>query len=107
MNYPETVNILGTTYRIAYCDQALDVDCDHKLQMWGQINFWTRTIRIYAHERQAADIWHTLLHEVLHGIQEALHMQKVSLEDDNVIDVLAITLSDVLLRNEWLREQAM
>lgn len=100
---PESVNIFGKEYAVIYCDTEAEADCTGRTCLWGQINYYTRTIRVFAGDRTQEDIWHTLLHEVLHGIVDALHMQGVTLGDDNAIDVLALGLADTLTRNGWAR----
>ena len=102
---PEKVNIVGVKYTIEYKDKPSDVDIFRRKSLWGQIDFWTRTIRVYDGGRSDSDIWETIFHEVLHGIAEALKLK--SLGDDNNHDelsILALALADVLFRNGWLGE---
>lgn len=98
---PETVNILGVTYKIDYMANSSEVDIHKRASLWGQIDFWTRTIRIYDNGRSDADVWQTLLHEILHGICESMH---IKLEDDEkTTDLLATGLADVFFRNGWIQ----
>jgi len=101
--YPESVNILGVNYAIAYHDNPAEVDIYKRESLWGQIDYWTRTIRIYDNERPKQDVWQTILHEVMHGIMNMLHLNK--LHDDaahSEMDSLALALTDVFVRNGWL-----
>jgi len=73
--------------------------------LWGQIDYWTRTIRIYDNDRRLEDIFHSLLHEVLHGISSAL---KLKLRDENMhdeLDILSLALTDVIFRNGWIMQK--
>lgn len=104
-NRPEKVNILGIDYAVLYCDKPSDVDVHRRESLWGQIDYWTRSIRVYDDgTRLPADLWETILHEVLHGIGDGLKLDKFSGKDcdDDMVDILALALTDVLVRNGWL-----
>jgi len=96
------VNILGIQYAIEYCDNPAEVDLHKRKSLWGQIDYWTRTIRVYNNGRPMPDVWQTIFHEVIHGIVTALHMEVLADKEDDV-DLLALALMDVLERNEWMR----
>jgi hypothetical protein len=98
---PATVNILGKTYTISYVDRPSDVDVHQKESLWGQISYWERSIRIYDNGRTLEDIWHSILHEVLHGIANSLNI-KILTTNETDIDLLALALTDVFFRNNWL-----
>jgi hypothetical protein len=103
---PQTVNILGITYRIEYVDKPSEVDIFKRDSLWGQIDFWTRTIRIFDSGRPDDDVFHVLMHEVLHGIASELKLKSLDASDKEKhddLDVLALALTDVLFRNEWIR----
>ena len=103
---PASVNILGITYSITYVDKPSDVDIYKRESLWGQIDYWTRTIRIYDQDRTTADILQTILHEVLHGIAQDLKLKSLDYSDEQKhddLDILALALSDFLVRNEWIR----
>lgn len=94
------INVLGFEYKIEYVDKPSEVDIYKKESLWGQIDYWTRTIRIYDNGRTEQDIFQTLLHETLHAIEDSLHM--TCFENDeghNQLDMLAMALADVLVRN--------
>ncbi len=101
---PTEVNILGIRYTIEYVANPAEVDIFKRTSAWGQIDYWTRTIRVYDHGRPNEDIWQTILHEVIHGIAEQLHI-KILTDDANhdQLDILALALTDVLFRNGWLQ----
>lgn len=101
---PDSVIILGKRYKIEYTDKPSDVDIYQRESLWGQIDYWTRTIRIYDRECSAEDRWHSIIHEVLHGIISALNLDKIK-DDEDSIDILALALVDTLFRNGWLREE--
>ena len=98
---PDSVNILGKQYSIEYKDTPSDVDLFRREALWGQIDYWTRTIRIYS-GRNTEDVLETVMHEVVHGILRELRMNKWCDDEDNVA-LLALGLADVLARNGWVR----
>ena len=51
MKRPKQVNILGLSHELIYVDKPSDVDIYKRESLWGQIDYWTRTIRIYDHGR--------------------------------------------------------
>ena len=100
---PTEINILGIRYTVTYASNPADVDIYKRQTCWGQIDYWTRTIRIYDNGRPIEDIWQTILHEVLHGIGELLHIDTL-MNDQNkeeTIGLLALALADVATRNKW------
>ena len=100
---PENVNILGLNYKIEYVDKPSDVDIYKRESLWGQIDFWTRTIRVYQTDRTIESTWSTIFHEVLHGISSQLNLclNKDEYHDD--LDVLAFALYDSFTRNGWMK----
>ena len=101
---PDKVNILGIEYSITYCENPSEVDIHKRTALWGQIDYWTRTIRIYDSERPAEDIWQAIFHEIIHGIVELLHINALDgTEHEDDIDILALALTDILFRNEWMK----
>ncbi len=98
---PTSVRIMGITYSIKYHDKPSDVDVFKRESLWGQIDFWTRTINIYyRHEDHALDsIWQVILHEVMHGIAVHLHLEELN-ESEEAIDLLSLGLMNVEFQNE-------
>lgn len=101
---PDSVNVLGVSYRVEYLDSPLDVDSAKREALWGSIDYWERVIRIYDNGRSIKDIWVSLLHEILHGIASVLKL-KVLNDDEDTIDFLALALMDVFFRNGWLKDE--
>jgi len=102
---PKNVNIVGIEYSIEYVDKPSEVDIYKRESLWGQIDYWTRTIRIYDNGRVQEDIWHSIIHEVLHGIGDALKL-KINTDDmHNELDILALAITDVFFRNDWIKLQ--
>jgi hypothetical protein len=99
---PEAVNVLGIEYRVIYCDNPADVDVYKRKSLWGQIDPWTRTIRIYRNGRPVHDLWYTLMHEIIHALAAELHI-KILEDAEDETDLLAMGLTDLLVRNGWLR----
>lgn len=101
---PTAVNILGVVYAIQYVSNPAEVDLFRRESLWGQIDYWTRTIRVYDNGRPAADIWQTLLHEVLHAIASQLHLKAMSdASNHDELDIIALALTDVVTRNGWMQ----
>ena len=106
MDKPDKVNICGVEHTIEYCDNAAEVDIFKRDTMWGQIDYWTRTIRVYDNGQPIEDIWETIIHEVIHGIEHALKLH--CFEDSNreqTDDMMrfSVGLADTLIRNGWLK----
>ena len=99
---PSSVNIIGIEYSIEYVDSPSDVDIYKRESLWGQIDMWSRTIRIYDNCRSIEDIWQTIIHEVLHGICDALKLKLNDEDRHDELDILALALNDVLFRNNWI-----
>lgn len=112
MQLPNKVNILGAEYKITYVDKPSDVDIHGRYSYWGQVDHWTRTIRIYkGKERTDEDVWQTIFHEMLHAIVSQLHLncldcngEDYSNNNHKELDILATTLVDVLFRNGWMNK---
>ena len=103
---PAVVNIAGIPYPIQYTDKPSDVDVHGRDSCWGQIDYWTRTIRVYGKDVPDETVLLTIMHEVLHGIAELLHVKMLEdKENHDQLDVLAAALADVLVRNKWVELQ--
>jgi len=100
---PAKINILGVDYTVTYVDKPSEVDVFKRYSYWGQIDYWTRTIRIYDNGRPVADIWESILHEVLHGIANHLHLKAMGCDENHdELDIIALALIDIFVRNGWL-----
>lgn len=100
MKKPKEINILGKIYKIIYVDNPAEVDIHRRESLWGQVDYWTRTIRIYDNGRNIEDIWESIIHESLHAIASLLKI-KLS-KEENVVDLLAMGLTDMLFRNKLI-----
>lgn len=101
---PISVNILGIEHTIEYKDNPSEVDLWGRQALWGEYDTWTRSIRVYDNGRPLTDILSTLLHEILHGISVQLHLKCFDGgEGHDELDLIAIAMSDVLVRNEWIK----
>lgn len=103
MKLPDTVNVLGVPIAIVYCDKVADVDIHHCSQLWGQWGRDDRTIRVFRGSLSTPDILQTIVHELIHAINEMLHLKDVEDDGDNHdLDRLAVTLVDTFVRNGWI-----
>lgn len=102
---PQRINILGVEYQVEYLDRPSDVDLFKRASLWGQTDYWTRTIRIYDNGRPGEDVWRAIFHEILHAVAESLKLKALSDDNNhNELDLLAFGITDVLFRNQWVRE---
>lgn len=99
---PDKVNILGKVYSVSYVDSPSEVDLYKRESLWGQTDYWTQSIRVYDNGRSEEEILHTLLHEILHVICWALKLRLNDEPNHDELDLVALGLTDVILRNEWL-----
>jgi hypothetical protein len=103
MMKPSSVNILGIVYTIEYTDKPSEVDVFKREALWGQIDYWTHTIRLYDNNLSENDVLQNLLHEILHGISNALKLELNKSERHDELDLLAMALMDTFTRNGWLK----
>ena len=103
MEKPTTINILGITYRVSYVEKPSDVDFNKRESLWGSVDYWTRTIRIYDNGLSIEDIWQTLWHEILHAIAEQLHLNLNKEKNHDDLDRLALAINDLLFRNNLFK----
>lgn len=96
---PTSLNILGVVYQVTYVDKPSDVDLQGREVNLGQIDYWSRTIRVLDNGRSIGDIWQTLIHEILHAIGSELHLKINDERNHDELDIIAVVLTDVLFRN--------
>jgi hypothetical protein len=103
---PDKINILGVDYSVTYVDKPSEVDIFHRHSYWGQVDYWTRSIRIFDKDVKDEDLLHSIIHEVLHAVINALKIHQIEDNTDyeDIVDLLALGLADVLVRNSWLKE---
>jgi hypothetical protein len=102
--YPTQLKIFGIVYKIIYVENASEVDVHKRESLWGQIDFWTRTIRILKNNRSVMDVWHTIWHEALHGILSALHLDAGKTDEkedeEHFVDLLGLGLLNFCIDNK-------
>ena len=110
---PKSVNVGGIVYKVIYVEKASDTDVEGRQAIWGQIDYWTRTIRILQKNRTKDDILHTLFHEIIHAISQEYQLgleekelninEKGDDSESSFIDVFSLILFDTLKRNGLLK----
>lgn len=103
---PTTIKVIDIVYSIEYVDKPSDVDIHRRESLWGQIDPWTRTIRIYSKDNPPESVMQVVWHEIMHAICEKLHIKTEAgdLNDQEVpIDLLATAINSVLQDNPALR----
>lgn len=106
MSLPTEIKIIDMVYKIEYVDRPSDVDIFRRDSLWGQCDFWTRTIRVYSRDRSEADVWQTLWHEIIHAICEKMHIATdsgVLNDNETAIDLLATAINAILQDNPAAR----
>lgn len=101
-NMPSEINICGSQYSIEYCKSPLDVDGQKRRALFGEIDYWTRKIRVYS-QPQEIDVWKTLLHEIIHGVAEETKSCLNKEENHDDLDRLSIALADTLIRSNIVK----
>lgn len=97
---------MGIDYSINYVERPSEVDIFGRESLWGQIDFWTRTIRVYDNGRPVEDLWQVILHELLHGLVEMAKIEALAGEENHDdLDLLARMLGDTLFRNGWIAKR--
>jgi len=105
---PDSINILGKHYSVTYVDKPSGVDIHNHESLWGQIDPWTHSIRIYAPDNfSEEEILDTILHEVLHVLGTKLRLNSFNDNDNHdELSLLAMGLADTFIRNGWLCENS-
>ena len=103
---PTSVKIIDQIYSIEYVDNPSKVDIFNRKSLWGQIDFWTRTIRIYRPEGHSDfEVWNTIIHEILHGIIDGLKIEEIQKlkydEEEHIVHLLATGINAVLNDNSF------
>jgi len=100
---PGTVNICGIPYTVEYVDHAAKVTKEPR-PSFGEIDIVRREIRILDKDRLVQAVWHTLIHEALHGISRDLYLVIGDESYHDQLDQLALALMDFLFRNGIVNE---
>ena len=96
---PKTLIVLGREYSVSYVSKPSDVDPKGRDSLWGHIDYWTRRINIYDNGRADFDILETLLHEILHALDNDLDLKLKDGDSEERLHRLAVGLADTLQRN--------
>lgn len=101
---PTEVKVFDIPYKIEYVEKPSDVDLYKRESLWGQIDFWTRTIRIYKNDtRTVEDVWATIWHELIHAVIQQLNMRSLDLitkeHEETICDFLSMGINSILLDN--------
>lgn len=104
LSRPKELNILGKPYKIIYVEKPCDVDPQGRASYWGMFDPWERTIKVYDNKMVIEDVWHTIIHEVLHGISIGLKIDMEATEQGHEeLDLIAMALTDFLFRNDLIK----
>jgi hypothetical protein len=108
---PKQIEMFSKTFRITYHRKIQNVDPQNKTVkivkgeivspvIYGNVNFTTNTIRLYKGKGYPIiEIWHNLLHEVVHIIEKhkTIKFRKQRVED--IVDCLAGGFLHFLVEN--------
>ena len=105
---PTQVKIIDVMFSIVYYDKPSDVDFKQRESLWGQLDPWTHTIRIYARENHdVSEVWNTIWHEIVHAICLRLKIKPKTdklIDDEDATPLLATGINAVLRDNAWIKE---
>ena len=104
MKKENKIIILGKPYKIIYVDKPSDVDVQGVQSLLGQVDFWTKTIRIFDdNTKSEEDLFEVLIHEIIHALINDLHIYALIDKDgghkEDPIDLLSTGLADTFIRN--------
>ncbi|MFA6134452.1 MAG: hypothetical protein WC869_10610 [Phycisphaerae bacterium] len=99
---PGLINILGKTYTVSYVERPSDVDIHGYKSLWGQVDHWTHSIRIYAPAGfEIVEILDSILHECIHVVAVELKIEALT-DNEEAVGLLGMALADLLTRNGWI-----
>ena len=107
---PSKISVMGVNYDIEYVENMLDADIDRRRELLGQIDYNTRTIRLYTKNEKKPNgdgyTFHLLVHEMIHAISlNAGFNFLMGDEGEPIVDLLAIVLADTLVRNGMVSKE--
>jgi hypothetical protein len=95
---------LGSEYKVIMCDNTADVDINQRENLFGQVDVWTCTIRLYK-QRPYRDLRKTWMHEVIGHLVLEDHLNSDRVQPtDHEIDVMVDVMYDTLERNGLLAD---
>jgi hypothetical protein len=108
-DFPTKVLMFSKEFSVKYCDKPEEVDSDGESLLRGQVDFDNSEIRIFKGDKtNAAEVWHVIIHEVMHIIKvnTALKFsEETEDEEDDVIDCLAMGIAHFLVENNLLAKK--
>ena len=101
---PKSINVMGVNYELEYVDNMIDADIDRRHELLGQIDYITRTIRLYTKNEKKTKgdgyTFHLVMHEMLHAIAVNAGITPLMGDDgERYIDIMGTVLADSLVRN--------
>ena len=106
---PSKIKVLGIVYSVEYVDKPSDVDIHHRESLWGHVDYWTRSIRIYRNKLEENSVFYHLWHELVHALSEMLRIDTSKgrlTDDEKAVDLMALGISSILMENpeiaQWL-----
>ena len=100
---PKSIMIFNSMYKVKYYDKASRVDHIKRESLWGQIDFWDSTIRIYEGQYSKAGIWQTIWHETVHAILAKTYL-KLN-DNEEFVDLMATAINGIFEYNETFRNR--
>ena len=92
------ISIMGKPYKISYVTSLSDVDINKRDTSFAQVDFISRTIRIYRLDNPVEDVFDSLIHEIIEVIVKDLEIEYLE-ENHDKIATLSTILADTLVRN--------
>ena len=107
---PDKISVMGVSYDIEYVSEMLDADIDRRRELLGQIDYNTRTIRLYSKNEKKPNgdgyTFHLLIHEMIHAIAlNAGFNFLMGDEGEPIVDLFATVLADTLVRNDMVTKE--
>ena len=101
MKIPKSINIFSINYKVIIEKDYFSNEDIPDVLLCGDCDFNNKIIRI--RKSQPAIELQTLLHEITHAICFELGLYDEE-HNEKFIDRLALSLSDILIRNKFLKE---
>ncbi len=98
---PNKVRILHIEYKVIYVDNPCKVDLTERKALWGQIDYWTRTIRIYNKDRTYEDILQNIFHECVHAIVRQQRIYDLKPDDEHFVDLFSMGMLSLFKDNKF------
>ncbi len=98
---PKTIVLFSKRYRMQYCENPVDVDSQKRQSLWGEVDHWDNTMRIFIGNgvRDFTEVMHTIVHECVHAIEAQLKLDE-NCCNEHFIDLLSLGIVDLLKNNK-------